>query len=88
MIAIDKVFHQTGDFALVRLSIGRQADSNEVKIKDTGLDEKGITIFAIERADKVISSPGVEEKLAAGDYLLCYGSITQITEMSGRIVAA
>ena len=52
---------------------------------DTGLGEKSITVLAIERADKVISNPGVEEKLVADDYLLCYGNMTYITEMSSQI---
>jgi hypothetical protein len=84
-IAIDKFLHQAGDYALVRLTIGQQADSEEFKIKDTGLREKDITVLAVERADKVISNPGMEEKLVTGDYLLCYGIMTRITEINSRI---
>jgi hypothetical protein len=87
LVTVDKVLYQAGEWALVRLSIGRQADSKELKVENMESGEKRVTVLAIERADGVLSSPGIEEKLVADDYLLCYGSMTNITEMSNRVAA-
>ena len=79
-IKIDKIFHQIGDDALVRLQISGKPDSAALRLTDTDIDRKGITVLAIEGTDKMISHPQSEQVLSAGDYMLCYGNLEHINE--------
>ena len=77
-LAIEEIIHKTGQYGVARLSIGKQTPATVLTIKDTGLEEQGITILAIERNDTTIPFPNKEEALKTGDYLLCYGKVAEI----------
>ena len=85
-VAVEDTLYETGRYGIVRLGIGEQAEGTT--IKGTGLAERGISVLAIERRGDVMSSPGVEEVLAAGDHLLCYGETREITTLDRRSGAA
>jgi amino acid transporter len=73
-----KVLHQAGDYALVRLAIGKESNIIGLNIEEAVLQQQAITILAIERGDAVLFQPKTEEKLMAGDNLLCYGKLASI----------
>ena len=79
-----KILYQAGDFALVRLAIGKEAHVLGLTIKDAGFQQQAITILAIERNSDVLSQPKAEEKLLAGDHLLCYGKLASIKAIIER----
>lgn len=76
--AVERILHQTGDYAVFRLSIGEKAKVAGLELKDAGFQERDVTILAIERGNKILSYPQLEEKVLAGDYLLCYGRLADI----------
>jgi amino acid transporter len=77
-----KLFHK----GPVNVEILHQAqDYGVARIKVTEKDKTGltvgkfkVTVLAIERGDKVISSPKDTESVQQGDYLLCYGKTEEI----------
>lgn len=79
-----KILYQAGDFALVRLAIGKEARVLGLTIKDAGFQQQAIAILAIERGSDVLSQPKAEEKLLAGDNLLCYGKLASIKAIIER----
>lgn len=81
LVMIKKIFHQAGEYAMVRLIIGKQASIAGLKLKDSGFQEHDISLLAIEREDTTLSHPQPEEKLLSGDCLLCYGKLAEIEKI-------
>jgi len=77
-LAVKEICHQSGDYGVLSLTISEQAGMAGLKLKDAGLRERDITVLAIERGSSILSHPEPEEKLLAGDYLLCYGKLAEI----------
>ena len=73
----DELLCQVGDYGVVRIAVREEAGSAGLALGDTGLVERGATVLAIERGDAVLASPGAEEIVRAGDYLLCYGKVAR-----------
>ncbi|MFC2045281.1 hypothetical protein ACFLUH_01205 [Chloroflexota bacterium] len=76
-VTTEEIIHKTGQYGVARLSVGKQALESQLTIKATGLEEHGLTVLAIERNDIAIPFPAKEEGLLTGDYLLCYGKVTE-----------
>lgn len=75
----EEILHQSGEYRIVRVRIGEPDVVNGLTIGNTQLRERNITILAIERGEKVLSQPKDEEAVLAGDYLLCYGKVSDFT---------
>jgi len=78
----ERILYRYDDYAVFQLSIGRQAKIAGLKLKDAGLQERDITVLAIERGDKVLSYPQPDEMLLAGDQLLGYGRQSEISSLT------
>lgn len=76
--AVKEVCHQSGDYAVRRLSVAEKAGIASLRLKNAGLQERDITVLAIERGSSILSHPQPEEKLLAGDWLLCYAKLAEI----------
>lgn len=74
---IEEVVHKTGYYGVIRFSVGKQTSETNLTIRNTRLGEQGLTILAIERNNTAIPFPENEETLLAGDYLLCYGNVSE-----------
>lgn len=75
---VAEVTHKTGQFGVIRLSVGTQASETNLTIQDTRLREQGLTILAIERNNTAIPFPEDKETILSGDYLLCYGNVAEM----------
>ena len=73
----DELLYQAGDYGIVRIAICEGDGGAGLALAETGLVERGATVLAIERGDAVLASPGAEEIVRAGDYLLCYGKVAR-----------
>jgi hypothetical protein len=69
-----ETLHQAQDYGVVRIKI-----TEKDKIGLT-IDKFKVTVLAIERGDKVITSPKDTEPVQAGDYLLCYGKVEELNQ--------
>ena len=78
----EEILHQAGHYGVARIALGEKAKATGLTLKDTGFGEHGITILAIERKDTVLPSPEAEERLLAGDYLLCYGRVAEMISLT------
>jgi amino acid transporter len=74
----EEILHQAGDYGIVRIKIGEKAA--ELTVGNSKFKKPDITILALERGDKVVSLPKDNESLEAGDYLLCYGKVDELTK--------
>jgi len=83
-LKIERVLHQTGDYALVQMTVGKRADIVGSNLKDTDFQRYDIAVLAIERGEITIAHPGFEEQLQAGDRLLCYGKSTSTNGIAGE----
>jgi len=83
-LVVEKIIYQAGDYEVVRLAVSEQFVKVNSKLKDAGFQEKGATVLSIERGGTVLFSPQSDEKLVAGDYLLCYGSRTEIIAVTSE----
>lgn len=79
-----KVLYQAGDYAIARFFIDKGTNMAGLSLKDASLPQQDITILAIERGNIILSQPKPEEKLLAGDSLLCYGKIVNINSAIPR----
>ncbi len=67
-----EILHRADDFGVARIKIdGKDKDSLTV-------GKFNVIVLAIERGDKVITSPKDTEPVQAGDYLLCYGKLDNL----------
>lgn len=79
---VDKeIMVQTGPYAVVRIKLDEKLVKPGMKIGDSGLMKEGMTILAIERKQTILSLPGADEQVQAGDRLLCYGEMGKIPSM-------
>ena len=78
----EEVLHQTGDYGVARVAVSGKAEKGSLCLKDTGFWEKEFTVLAIERGNTVLPRPKAEEMLLAGDYLLCYGKVPDMINIS------
>jgi hypothetical protein len=76
----EQFLHQAGDYGITRVMV--RDDSKTGAIKDTAVHQAGIAVLAIEREDAVLSSPGPDEAVLTGDYLLCYGKTADILKIT------
>jgi len=74
----EEIVHQVGFYGVARLSVGKEIIATAPNVGNTGLVERGVNVLAIERMDTAIPFPGDDERLLAGDYLLCYGKVTDL----------
>jgi len=81
-VVAEELLHQAGDYGVAHVAVHKNDIGDDVRLKDTGLSEKGIKILAIERAKKVLPFPREEEIVQAGDYILCYGKVAEIISMA------
>ena len=78
----EEILHQTGHYGVARIALSEKAKITGLMLKDTGFEEHGIMILAIERKDTALPLPKTEERLLAGDYLLCYGRVAEIISLT------
>jgi len=74
----EEFLHQASDYAVAHVIVNEKNKTTSYPLEDTGFSEHGITVLAIERGDKVLPFPKTNETILAGDYLLCFGNITDI----------
>lgn len=72
-----EILHQSGDNGIVRIKITEKAAGST--LGKSAFNKPGITILAIERGEKTIPLPKDNESVQAGDYLLCYGKVEELT---------
>jgi amino acid transporter len=75
----EEILHQLGDYGIARIKVGETEASTGLTLGNTKFKERNIAVLAIERGEKVLSQPGNEEAVLAGDYLLCYGKISELS---------
>jgi len=78
------ILHEKNEYGVARVWLSSRARAINMTIRDTGFDTYGITVLAIERRDKVIKFPDSSEFLQPGDYILCYGNLSEITRAAGK----
>lgn len=78
----EELLHQAGEYAVARLGVSEKVPARGFTLKKAGFGKRGIMILAIERGHDVIPFPKSEETVLAGDYLLCYGKLAEITSMT------
>ncbi len=77
-LIVEKVVHSAGDYAVVRLAVDEQSPIAGRQVQDADFKQRSITVLAIERGDAIVSLPQPEEKVLSGDYILCYGRLSDI----------
>jgi len=74
----EEILHEAGRYGVVRLAIGEEAAAG-MALRDTGLLQRGVYVLAVERKDEVVPFPEEGQQVIAGDHLLCYGEVAQVT---------
>ena len=77
-LPVEEIVHQVGSYGVARLAISEKIVETTPNIGNSGLGERGVTILALERMDTAMPFPRDDEKLLAGDYLLCYGKVADL----------
>lgn len=78
----EEFLHQAGDYAVAHIAIRETDRTSGMLLKDTGFQQAGIAVLAIEREDTVLPSPADEEAVLPGDHLLCYGKASEILRLT------
>ena len=79
VIIPEQILHQSGEYGVARVKMGETEEFKDLTIGNTKYKERNITILAIERGSTVVSQPKDDETLMTGDYLLCYGKVSEFT---------
>jgi hypothetical protein len=69
-----EILYKADEIGVGRIKIN---DKEKVGLTIGKFSKRDLTVLAIERGDKVISSPKDTESIEAGDYLLCYGKVEE-----------
>lgn len=77
----EEIVYQSNGYEIARLKIKETNTTDTLKVSSPVFKERNITIMAIERGARIVSLPKDEEPLLAGDYVLCYGKETDISEL-------
>jgi len=72
-----EILHQSQDYGVARIKI---TEKDKTGLTISKLIKGEVTVLAIERGDKVITSPKDTEPVQAGDYLLCYGKVEELNQ--------
>jgi hypothetical protein len=72
------ILQQEGNYAVARLRVGEGSYLAGRSVKDAGFARRDIIILAITQGKKVLSLPTMNERLQAGDQVLCYGKLSAI----------
>jgi amino acid transporter len=75
----EEILHQMGDYGIARIRINPTDGATGLTIGHTKFKERNITVLAIERENKILSLPKNEEPVLAGDYLVCYGKVSDFS---------
>ena len=78
------MLHQTGDYSLVQIMVGDQANIIGSSLKDTDFIKQDVNVLAIEREGISLPQPALKEQLQAGDRLICYGKSHSIDNIVGK----
>jgi K+/H+ antiporter YhaU regulatory subunit KhtT len=76
------ILHREGDYAVFRIAMHHFAGAGEVCLGNSPLWKPTISIIAVEREGKVITSPNSDQKIQAGDMLLCYGAAKEVMDLT------
>jgi hypothetical protein len=71
-----EILHQAEDYGVARIKI---SEKDKVGLTIGKYKKYDFTVLAIERGDKVIPSPKDTELIQAGDYLVCYGKVEELS---------
>lgn len=75
-VSKEELLYQHDNYVISRVLVEGEDIKPDFRVGDTHLQERDINILAIERGTEVIPYPESEEVLYKGDYLLCYGRVT------------
>lgn len=68
-------------YGVAELLVGAGADLVGKKVRESGLDERDITVLTLHRGTSVIPNPRGGLELEAGDRLLCFGKLEEMRSM-------
>ena len=74
----EEILHQQGDYGVARFKINKSDNATRLTVGITKFRERHMTILAIERGEKALPLPKDEEAVLAGDYILCYGKVSEL----------
>jgi amino acid transporter len=80
-VSIRETVHQSNDYSIARLTMGRKAPEVGRKVGDAALAKHNITLLAIERGDRTLPFPQAEEVVEAGDHLLFFGKTDELRSL-------
>jgi hypothetical protein len=83
-VSIRETVHQSNDYSIARLTMGRKAPEVGRKIGDVDLAKHNITLLAIERGDRTLPFPQSEEVVEAGDHLVFFGKTEEIDKLKTK----
>lgn len=78
----EELLYQAGEYGVARVGVSEKAKATGLSLEQTRFAELGITVLAIERGHDVLPFPELEETVLAGDYLLCYGKVANMSSMT------
>jgi asparagine N-glycosylation enzyme membrane subunit Stt3 len=81
-LVTEELIYRIGEYGIANVVVSEKDRTAGFALKDIGFSKGGITVLAIERKDNVLPFPKAEEIVLAGDYLLCYGKVAEITSMT------
>jgi uncharacterized integral membrane protein len=80
-VSIREMVHQSNDYSIARLTMGRKAPEVDRKIGDIELSKGNLTLLAIERGDRTLPFPQAGEVVEAGDHLVFFGKTEEINKL-------
>ncbi len=84
-LVTEEILHEAGNYGVARILTKEEMREVDITINDIKSGERELIILAIERGGEVLSLPKDEEVVQAGDCLLCYGKIADISNINNKL---
>ncbi len=79
-LAFEYVLQQSKGYGIMRVSVEEGSEMAGKTLSEIGTTRAGVLVLSIERGGEVIPVPKAQDRIKAGDDLLCFGMLARIRD--------
>jgi len=79
-VHVEELLQQADGFGVASVLVGKKSEIVGMTLAESGLRESDLMVLSIERDEEVIPVPKAQNKIRAGDRLICYGKLENLKE--------
>jgi len=80
-VYIEELLQQADGYGIARIIVAKKSKVAGSILSESGFTESDLIVLSIERDKEVIHVPNAQTTIRAGDRLICYGKLDNLTEL-------